>query len=489
MRNEKHEFVSKTKSGGGTLLLALLIALSAVSCGDNSIDNKDTLANDSSETTVSEADELKPVLPDVKYDTEFTILTKIEGWGIYNNEHIYVEEENADLINDAIYQRTNRVADRFGISFIEVEANDGNFDSVITQTVMANDDEYDLMVATYLPNLGNEYLVDWNELEYVDLTKPWWDQNYVDTMSINGVLCSMVGNVMITQMDSVFSMFYNKDLAEQYKLPDLYQIVRDGDWTLPKYFELTRDITNDLDGNDEYDDNDIYAFTGLDGMSRLSSGVKLDYLVKDSDDIPQLNFSSSKLVDSVMKISEYSSLYTKDIYNPRSNKNTGGDGDAAVFRMFNSGHSLFYVHGTGSAQKFRDMNSDFGIIPTPKLDDEQENYFIEPDVTKCMVIPTTAGDLERTSVILEALCYEGYSYLRPIYYDTMLKNKYMRDDESIEMLDSYIYPNIGYTLKSGSDTLSQVMGTIKNSANVASTLASNQAKIEEELAKYIELFH
>ena len=157
--------------------------------------------------------------------------------------------------------------------------------------------------------------------------------------------------------------------------------------------------------------------------------------------------------------------------------------------MFLNDQALFYVHGLGSAQMYRDMKSDFGVIPTPKLDDSQESYFITPDATKRMGVPTTVTDLTRTSVILEALAYESYMNLRPSYYDTMLKYKYLRDDESIEMLDKYIYTNIGFTPSSGSKTLASMNNSILGGSDeIASTFASNKAAIEAEMAEYVKLF-
>lgn len=138
---------------------------------------------------------------------------------------------------------------------------------------------------------------------------------------------------------------------------------------------------------------------------------------------------------------------------------------------------------------FRDMKSDFGVIPTPKLDESQEDYFITPDITKLLVIPVTASDLDRTAVIVEALAYEGYSYLRPYYYETMLQSKYLRDEESIEMLDEYIYTNIGFSVVTGSSKLTEVVNSvIKGSSEASSAFASNKNTIQSEIDKYIELF-
>ena len=473
-----------------SLALALLTLSGAVSCGGtpSGDDNAAPIDSDSVESTTVNDETTAPTLPDKKYDGyEFRILTNIEGWGIYNNEHLVVEEENGEVLNDAIYNRDRRVGEQFDVKFTEIISKDVCGDLV--KSIMAGDDSYDLAIPTYSANYGTEYLLDWNLLPYVNLESPWYDRNYVEAASVNGKLCSMVGSVMITHMDSVLAMFYNQKLADEYKLPDLYQTVRDGKWTLPEYFEVTKNVTSDLDGNGSFDDNDRYAFVGLDGISRLSSGVRLDYVKKDKNDLPILNFGDQHLIDTITTLRDYSSLYAADIYNPRANRNGGGDGDRAVFRLFMNDQALFYVHGLGSAQMFRDMKSDFGIIPTPKLDESQEDYFIRPDTTKLMVIPSNAPDTERTSVIIEALSYEGYTYLRPLYYETMLKNKYLRDEESVEMLDEYIYTNIGFGAANGSSTLSSLSASLlTGDSEAASTLAANKSVIEEEIAKYVEMF-
>lgn len=469
------------------LLLALLTAFAA-GCGQSSetSETTETYALSASDETTSDA----PELPDEDYKGyEFRILTRIEGWGIYNNENLVVDEENGEILNDAIYTRNRNVEERFNVKLTQITTTTDNIANEISATVMAGDDAYDLVVPTDPINLGSEYLVDFMTLDYINLDKPWWNQNYIKASTVNGKLCSAVNSIMITHMDSVLGMFYNKRLAEECQLPDLYELVRSGGWTLGKYFELTRDVTRDLNGDSEYNDNDQYAFVGLDGILRLGSGVKLEYAVKDENDLPTLKLEDEGVLDDISQLREWAQLYANEIYDPRTDKNTGGDGDKAVFRMFMNDQALFLVHGVGSAQMFRDMKSDFGVIPTPKLDESQEDYFITPDITKLIVIPVTASDLDRTAVIVEALAYEGYSYLRPYYYETMLQSKYLRDEESIEMLDEYIYTNIGFSVVTGSSKLTEVVNSvIKGSSEASSAFASNKNTIQSEIDKYIELF-
>jgi len=482
--------MKKLQGYSAFLTLALLMSQLA-SCGTTSTSGNDTTASDSvSADTTAAVDELAyPDLPEKDYGGyEFRILTRTEGWGIYNNEHLVVEEENGEVLNDAIFNRNRRVEDKFNVQIVETITTN-NIVTDITSTVMAGDDAYDLVVPTNNPNLGPEYLVDWFTLDYLNLEKPWWNQNYINTQSINNKLVTIIGSITITQMDSVLAMFYNQKLAADYTLPDLYQLVRDGKWTLPKFFEITKNVTVDINGDSIYNDNDRYAFVGLDGIRRLGSVVSYQTATKNSDDIPVLNLSDNKLIDTLGKLRDYGVTYERDIYNPRTDSNTGGDGDRAVFRLFLNDQALFYVHGLGSAQMYRDMTSDFGVIPTPKLDENQKTYSISPDVTKMLVIPITAGDLERTAIICEALAYEGYIYLRPRYYNAMLQSKYLRDEESVEMLDEYIYTNIGFGTPTGSSTLSTtISNALKGDGEIASALASNISVIQEEMEKYIALF-
>ena len=355
---------------------------------------------------------------------------------------------------------------------------------------MAGDDSYDIVVPNGAPaGYGTDYMVDYYSLDYVNLDRPWWDQNYQEGRSVNGKMVTAVNSMMITHMDSVLAMLYNKTLATNYKLPDLYQIVRDGDWTIAKWAELSKDVTTDLDGDGAFTDNDQYAFVGLDGIGRLGSGVRIVTIAKDANDTPVLQLESPRVVEQITKLREYAVSYEQEIYDPRKDTNNGGDGDRAVFRLFLNDQALFYVHGLGAVQQFRDMKSDFGVLPTPKLDEEQEDYFIAPDTTKCIAIPAVASDIDRTAIILEAMAYEGYTYLRPRYYESMLQSKYLRDEESIEMMDEYIYTNIGFGPASGGSTLGNAVNTAKNgTGEIASTLAANKGAIEEELAKYIALF-
>ncbi len=473
------------------LLLALCLAAGTfVSCGSGTEAPVDSVSP--TETTAKEnktGEYAPPELPAVDYGGyEFRILTRIEGWMIYNQEHIVLEEENGEVLNDAIYQRNRAVEEQLGVKFVEIVTKD-KVDQVIQKSVTAGDDDFDVALPPSAPMYGTDYLVDFYTLDHLSFDKPWWNRQYAEAMSVNGCLVTAVSSMMITQMDGVKAMLFNKKLAEDYALPDLYELVRSGEWTFPKFWEVSKNVTVDLDGSSTWDDSDRYAFVGQDGMLNLKCGVDLAGVTKDADDMPVLNIKNERFIDCLTGLAADAVKYEREIYDPRHDPIRGDDGDSSIFRLFSNDQTLFYVHGFGAIQMYRDMKADFGVIPPPKFDAQQKDYFVEPGGSKCLAIPSTAKNTERTAIVLEAMAYQGYTMVRPKYYESMIKAKYLRDEESVEMLDEYIFTNIGFTPYSGSSLLTNLYKTmLAENGAVASTLASNESQLKEALDKYVALF-
>ena len=79
------------------------------------------------------------------------------------------------------------------------------------------------------------------------------------------------------------------------------------------------------------------------------------------------------------------------------------------------------------------MNSVLYLI---RNDEAQQNYLTMSDgAHTIMAIPKTTTDIERNSVIIEALNAESYKWVIPAYYEITLKVKYSRDEESVAVLD------------------------------------------------------
>jgi len=142
----------------------------------------------------------------------------------------------------------------------------------------------------------------------------------------------------------------------------------------------------------------------------------------------------------------------------------------------------------------REMDSDFGILPTPKYDEHQQNYysFVHPWAANACGVLITAKNPERSAVILEEMAYQSMISVTPVYYELSIKTKFARDEESAEMLDlifrnrvcdtGYLY-NIG-NFVTGLEDL--IFGRRQNT--FASFIEANEARAQATLDEIIESY-
>ncbi|MBQ7983158.1 MAG: hypothetical protein IJ302_06300, partial [Clostridia bacterium] len=203
------------------------------------------------------------------------------------------------------------------------------------------------------------------------------------------------------------------------------------------------------------------------------------------------SFNSDHNIAVVQKLQELMTD-TDNFYNHHSGTQDLKSTDDNEYRdLFSDGHGLFFWSRMDEVTTLRSMETDFGILPTPKYDETQEEYisFVSQHITGLMSIPSTASDLERTGVILEALAAESYYTLTPAYYDVALKSKASRDDESAEMLD-IIFSNRVYDpgeyFNFGNIVTSLNTVCENSSKGIVSEYEKKASSIEKALNKWIE---
>ncbi|MGN1129152.1 MAG: hypothetical protein ACI4T6_09405, partial [Candidatus Flemingiibacterium sp.] len=103
-----------------------------------------------------------------------------------------------------------------------------------------------------------------------------------------------------------------------------------------------------------------------------------------------------------------------------------------------------------------------------------------------------APDIERSGIITEALCAESYKKVMPAYYETALKTKYTRDNESIAMIDLVVNSRVfdlGYFYdgwKGASFIFERLVHD--NNTNFESYWAANESSITTHYQKVIDYF-
>ena len=118
--------------------------------------------------------------------------------------------------------------------------------------------------------------------------------------------------------------------------------------------------------------------------------------------------------------------------------------------MFVNGRGLFYNTTSGSISILKSANLDFefGVLPIPKLNKEQENYCntVNRYQSTGLAIPTTvpAARLEKIAFALQTLGFYNADVIRA-YYQTTLQLQAVQSDDDAEMLD-IVYNNRFYDI-------------------------------------------
>ena len=485
------------------LLAAMVISVLPVlaSCKtdtgkDESIDDKNTDANQSDEQNPNDdqtAERLYPNLDAKDFGGyEFTFLTRswptTVDWEEWDHRDLYAEEVNGDIINDVVYNRNKKIEEKYNITISEVGVND--MAGTARKTVKAGDDIYDvvcphLMEVAALAQDGT--ITDIYRLTYLDFDKPWWNQGCARDLSIGHKLFVMQGDLLILDNDAMEAMIFNKALLRDTGLEDPYVVVKNGEWTLEKLYDMSRGVSKDLNGDGKmYIKDDLFGCilqADTDISFIVSGGEKI--CGKDGNDYPIITYGTErcyKIADELMKLM----LDEDNVINLHRYAGQFGIYDEQV-KMMQEDRALFSWIRMRIVERLRAMETDFGILPLPKLDKNQEKYIthMNPHTGAGISIPNTAGDLDRTGMILEDLSAESRYTLRPAYYEINLVGKFMRDDDSREMLDIILANtayDIGYIYNFGNFA----MTIVYNGQNKKTDHASQFEKMEQKMLKDIE---
>jgi hypothetical protein len=155
-------------------------------------------------------------------------------------------------------------------------------------------------------------------------------------------------------------------------------------------------------------------------------------------------------------------------------------------QMFQNNQALLMYIRMTEIEGLRGMDTDFGILPFPKYDENQKNYLslVNASIGSALSVPSTA-DPEASSAVLEAMAYESRYTLLPAYYEVMLKNKISRDSDSEEMLN-IIFGNMTYDLGGIYDFGGIVGELMYHTMTFKRTMASFYEKNESKANKDIE---
>ena len=474
-------------------ILAVCLSLPLAACGGESAAPAQTEGAPSSQpegaaAETTEAETLPPIPQGDFGGAEFSILAACEQW-----QNFYTAEQTGDVVNDAVYERNRLLEENYNIKlnyriFNGYTAGMADVSTALSGSVMGGSGDYDMLIGSvsYVsPHISAGLLSDLHQYSQIDLSQPWWYQYADDQLEVAGRQYLASGAAGLNTVAWSIVTFFNKNLVADYNLENLYDTVKAGKWTFDKLSEMGSAVVTDLDGNGKYSADDRVGLVSTnDYMALEPNAMGYFYTDKTADGAVTLKDISDRLI-SINDI--LYNLEKSDIYLGQD-KFTGTDVNEVYSKIqsfFANSGALFMIHRLDFAtwDIMREMEN-FGIIPSPKYDESQSDY-ITPTVNDAVGIPVYVKNEEMSAVITEAMQYYSEQTVKPAYFETAIKRKSTRDEESVEMLDI-----IGRTCASDFMYIfSRDIGDIINSIadkNYASKWAKNHDKFQKKIDALIE---
>lgn len=411
------------------------------------------------------------------YDCNFTILNG--NCNVIPSDYIFSEEQDGPVLT-ATYERALRIREHLGV---QVTCNSIDDINGYAQQVIANGqagvDDYQLVITH--PSVGltelitSDLLYDIAALESVNLNQPYWATDMMDEIRIHGRyllgyqdLCLMAADVVL----------FDKTLAADWDRAFLYEDVLNEVWTLERFMELSAGMFQDMDGDAKPSEYDMYGICILDRENLNSFLPASDVKVVLSDEngnysVDHLEYNDKlfALCDRIMEL--YTSMDVH-AYKP---------GQASNQTYPNA---LFYLCNTAMLDRIKQKEIEFGILPYPKWDMDQDGYRSRSRngfmcVPKSIMNPDMVGD------VLELLGYYS-SDVKDAYCAQLLKAYDSEDDaRMLDIIWESQVTDMGYILRDRSSNLDQLVSipavTCEKGNHVASTIKANLSPARKYLEK------
>ena len=358
-----------------------------------------------------------------------------DGWEGYE---VYADEDSEGILDASIIER-NDIMFEFYNCFIEQE---DVAEGTLSADFATKQNRIDVAATRYnllsmaSTNYYNLYTLD------MDLTQPWWDQGFVEDVTVDGKLYSILGAFSLTSFDCTWVMFFNKTVLENTPALegyDPYEFVANNEWTLDKFFEMVKKAGNeDGDSTMTPGSGDVFGLvhptTGF-GIRGLYFGAGQSYVTKTDNKDGTTTFTHS-FTDAAVEA-------TNAIIDIMSHEYVQAMSYTVCDTQIRSGLTLFNPETLNKASQYAGAATgiggsdpvDIGIVPHPKLSSDQASYKHNVDNHFIFVgIPTTCTDLQRIADFMELYAFHSYYTVYNDYLN-LYKYNYTTDVEAAEMVD------------------------------------------------------
>ena len=350
-------------------------------------------------------------------------------------QNFYMEEKAGDLVNDTIHERDIAVEEHLNVTLTFISESDRSVVKNNTKnSILAGNEEYNVILTAISDGMNtlttSGVLYDLRQIPHLTLDSDYWNQSMYERLEINGAQYFTTGPISYSFYLTPVNMRANLRLIQEYGLENPYELVLTGKWTADKLSEMAKDKYQDLNQNATPDVGDFFGLV-MDGTfgNALYTGAGLDTVSRESGECT-LTLDSEQ---SLNLIEKYASLFgDRKQYMNDLNGSQSWDTD-----IFKAGSCIFQPSTMLGTMELRDMEDDFAILPIPKWDEAQEEYYTACNtwLPSGIAVPENCSIVDDLGLVLETMAYFSQEMMTPVVYEITLQGKVSRDENSAKILD------------------------------------------------------
>lgn len=359
------------------------------------------------------------------------------------NVKVAYEAMGSSLYEDCLNQFTTAIKE-------DVDNDFHNYDIVANYAYAGAN----VAVRDYIANLADKSV-----FPYFEFSLPCWNQAIVNTTLINDQLYYITGDINLSTFDKTMVIFLNKKMYNDKKdandPEDLQDLALEGYDSVNKvgqaggftYDDLYRwsTVWEDNNGESGSQHDDFHAISAGYGSIPLDAfpyAWDLEYIETNADGSHAYAVSGNAKVEAA--ITKAQNLLNGSISEGVSNHDDTGNcslgGYSEPISHFAADKSIFALHilynNETDNTTLREMSSEFGLLPMPKYDADQENYGTTAhDAYTLMTVIDHANSSiptkgEMVSAYLQYSTEESYTNVRGYYINRIVKPKYFGTDDT-----------------------------------------------------------
>lgn len=372
--------------------------------------------------TAHDSQNLLASFPDMDFQgREFRIAT--------DDSSLFITSNNTSVVGKTKYLRNVAVEKKYNA---KITLTDESGLPTITERLktesLAGTDFCDLVILDSLQFsqlVLNDSLLNIRTVPYLELNQDAVHESSLAATTFGSYTYGFASDFLF-QPENAFCVFFNKALLSQTSLPSIYDLVAENQWDFENFllyseevYSVSRSLGNKISGfcSTKSSEGLISILWAASGQSFLSN----EYGTR-----PYLDFdneATNSFIQTTQKML-FSSI-------ARDEDNT------TAIQRFANGAAFFLIAPLSAAEEISKTNTNFGVVPLPKQDINQPQYYTYLNATSYAGFLKTTKDLNFAGTMTNALIAASNSMPQELSLSTYL-NLYFNSSDDYRMMQMII---------------------------------------------------